>query len=299
LSDLKVNQISKYSGTHILLNDSIDMQNNSVTGAATITVTQLNAQGASASTAGLMSITDKTRLDALHANALVDTDFSGTVGFLKKTGTNSYALDESEYITGNEQITITGDVGDVVTGVSGTTEFDLELNTDAIIGKPDTTTVNATNDRILIASYSAGNYVLKKVSPENFGTGGGGGGTVANFDPSKGIEVESVVEDTVTLQLNYLAIDTLNSLASSDVQSADEFMLRDDSTQQLKKLTYSDLSTKLAGDIGGGEGGGGYIIGGIVTMNVNSNMELYMEHTGAFDSSNCYLNSNNELILES
>lgn len=297
MSTLKTNNIDSYSGGNVVIKKTIDLNGNNIAGVNTATITDLTAQNATTVKAGLLSGTDKSRLDALHSNALVDSDFTGTSGFLKKVGVNSYSLDENTYLTENETITISGDVGTLVTGVTGTTTFDLELNTDAIIGKSDTATISAINDRILIASYNAGNYTLKKVSPQNLGVASGGG--FGAFDPARGIEQYAIVDDTVTLQANYKIIDIQDAFSSSDLQSADEMLWRDDSTQTLKKMSYSNLSTRLATDIGGGGGGGGYVIGGIVDMSVSSNMELIMDHTGAFDNTNAYINSNNEFVLES
>jgi uncharacterized membrane protein len=63
---------------------------------------------------------------------------TGTTGFLKKTAANTFALDTSTYITGNQSISVSGDASG-----SGTTSIALTLATVATAGTYRSVTVNA------------------------------------------------------------------------------------------------------------------------------------------------------------
>ena len=90
---------------------------------------------ASSSVTGRMTAADKTKLDGIEtsadvtdatnvnaAGAFMHTDIPDSdTGFLKRTGSETYDVDTSTYITGNQTITVSGDVtGSGTTGITAT-----------------------------------------------------------------------------------------------------------------------------------------------------------------------------------
>jgi hypothetical protein len=83
---------------------------------------------------------------------------AGTSGLLKKTGINTWTLDTSTYITGNQTITFSGDVSG-----SGTTSVTLTLpNINANVGTFNNVTVNAKGQVTAASnvSYITGNQTI-------------------------------------------------------------------------------------------------------------------------------------------
>ena len=114
----------------------------------TVDTKGLITAGTNPTTLGGFGITDAQPLDAdLTAIAAI----AGTSGLLKKTAANTWGLDTSTYLTGNQSISFTGDA----TG-SGTTAVALTLATVAVAGTYPKVTVNAkglvTSGTNLIAS---------------------------------------------------------------------------------------------------------------------------------------------------
>ena len=114
----------------------------------TVDTKGLITAGTNPTTLGGFGITDAQPLDAdLTAIAAI----AGTSGLLKKTAANTWGLDTSTYLTGNQSISVTGDA----TG-SGTTAITLTLATVAVAGTYPKVTVNAkglvTSGTNLIAS---------------------------------------------------------------------------------------------------------------------------------------------------
>jgi len=114
----------------------------------TVDTKGLITAGTNPTTLSGFGITDAQPLDAdLTAIAAL----AGTSGLLKKTAANTWGLDTSTYLTGNQSISVTGDA----TG-SGTTAITLTLATVAVAGTYPKVTVNAkglvTSGTNLIAS---------------------------------------------------------------------------------------------------------------------------------------------------
>ena len=74
----------------------------------------------------------------LDADLTAIAALAGTTGLLKKTAANTWALDTSAYLTGNQTITVSGDMSG-----SGTTAITLTLDTVATAGTYRSVTVNA------------------------------------------------------------------------------------------------------------------------------------------------------------
>jgi hypothetical protein len=83
---------------------------------------------------------------------------TGTAGFLKKTATNTWALDNSTYLTGNQTITLSGDISG-----SGATSITMTLPTiNSNVGTYQGITVNAKGQVTAAAnqSYLTGNQTI-------------------------------------------------------------------------------------------------------------------------------------------
>lgn len=105
-------------------------------GATNTTLTVGTGTGFSANTASNVGYTVSV---GPALTALASTMTGASTGFLKKTGVDTYALDTNTYITGNQTITLTGDV----TG-SGTTSIATTLATvNSNVGTYTKVTVNA------------------------------------------------------------------------------------------------------------------------------------------------------------
>lgn len=121
------------------------------TGVDTFAMTTLTAFGrsliddADAATARTtLGVVIGTNVQAWDADLDAIAGLVGTSGFLKKTAANTWSLDTSTYITGNQTITFTGDV----TG-SGSTSVTLSLPT---VGTPGTYTKVTTDDKGRVVS---------------------------------------------------------------------------------------------------------------------------------------------------
>lgn len=121
------------------------------TGVDTFAMTTLTAFGrsliddADAATARTtLGVVIGTNVQAWDADLDAIAGLAGTSGFLKKTAANTWSLDTSTYITGNQTITFTGDV----TG-SGSTSVTLSLPT---VGTPGTYTKVTTDDKGRVVS---------------------------------------------------------------------------------------------------------------------------------------------------
>jgi len=81
---------------------------------------------------------------------------TGTAGILKKTAANTWVLDTSAYLTGNQSISVSGDA----TG-SGTTSIALTLNTVPVSkgGTGATTTATAINNLLPLQTTNAGKFL--------------------------------------------------------------------------------------------------------------------------------------------
>lgn len=79
---------------------------------------------ASASSTYLTQANAASSYQPLNTNLTNIVGLAGTSGFLKKTGTNTWALDTSTYLTANQTITISGDASG-----SGSTSISLTLST--------------------------------------------------------------------------------------------------------------------------------------------------------------------------
>ena len=100
---------------------------------------------ATTSVSGYLSSGDKSKLDGIdtsadvtdattvaNAGAVMDGDFTSN-GFMKRTGAGAYSVDTNTYITGNETITISGDItGSGTTSITATASSDIARVGDAI-----------------------------------------------------------------------------------------------------------------------------------------------------------------------
>ena len=100
---------------------------------------------ATASQTGLATSTQITKLDGIdtsadvtdattvaNAGAVMDGDFSSN-GFMKRTGAGAYSVDTNTYLTGNQTITVSGDItGSGTTSITATASSDIARVGDAI-----------------------------------------------------------------------------------------------------------------------------------------------------------------------
>ena len=100
---------------------------------------------ATTSVSGYLSSGDKSKLDGIdtsadvtdattvaNAGAVMDGDFTSN-GFMKRTGAGAYSVDTNTYLTGNETITISGDItGSGTTSITATASSDIARVGDAI-----------------------------------------------------------------------------------------------------------------------------------------------------------------------
>lgn len=95
-----------------------------------------------------------TNIQAYDADLQAIAGLAGNSGFLKKTGANSWDLDTSAYLTGNQLIGLSGDVSG-----SGTTSISVTLNTVPIAkGGTGATTAQAALNA-LVGAVTSGNYL--------------------------------------------------------------------------------------------------------------------------------------------
>ena len=117
---------------------------------------------------------------AANADLTSITDLAGTSGFLKKTAANTWSLDTASYITGNQTITVSGDVSG-----TGTTAIPLTLeNTGVPAGTYKSVTVDA-KGRVTAGTNPttlAGYGIADAVSSSHVGSAG----------PSHGVATTSV-----------------------------------------------------------------------------------------------------------
>ena len=85
-----------------------------------------------------------TNVQAWDADLDAIAGLAGTSGFLRKTAVNTWSLDTNTYITGNQTITLSGDVSG-----SGTTAITVTL---ATVGTPGTYTKVTTDDKGRVTS---------------------------------------------------------------------------------------------------------------------------------------------------
>ncbi len=110
--------------------------------------TGLTINGSPIITSGTISLT----LDASLQNLVG----LGSTGFIKKSGTNTYTLDTSTYLTSNQNITLSGDISG-----SGSTSINVTLNTVPISkgGTGQTTATSAFNALVPSQTGNTGKYL--------------------------------------------------------------------------------------------------------------------------------------------
>ena len=100
---------------------------------------------ATTSVSGYLSSGDKSKLDGIdtsadvtdattvaNAGAVMDGDFTSN-GFMKRTGAGAYSVDTNTYLTGNQTITVSGDItGSGTTSITATASSDIARVGDAI-----------------------------------------------------------------------------------------------------------------------------------------------------------------------
>jgi hypothetical protein len=280
-----------------------------------------------------------TATNVTAAGAIMDDDFTGdpsiTTGYLKKTGVNAttsdpeYALndtvvdddfidgkigvlrsdgtqisfDNNTYLTTNEPIAVTGHVEG-----TGSSSLSLTLTTSAITGQTPYTTVNGSDDRLLVAVRRAdGTYVLGQVAPSAVGGGGGGGGgSVGSFNSGQGINrIAGETGTAVTLQPNQFLIQNQPLVkgdgSSPAIDGNDEVLLNRPSIGMLAKTTMNHLGTWVVNTFGGGGGGGGgggsvNVTGLAIEFDIDGDGNLTLTHTGGLTNNEIYINNNSELV---
>lgn len=111
---------------------------------------------ATGSVDGFMSSADKTKLDALNSANYqpIDADLTaiaglaGASGLLRKTALNTWALDTNTYLTGNQSITLSGDI-------SGTGSTAITATLATVAGSPGTFPKVTFNGKGLVTSGAA------------------------------------------------------------------------------------------------------------------------------------------------
>lgn len=354
LSTLKVNRItSRDTATEVQIDKQLNMNNNPIVGALSISTNEIIAPSATQLKAGIMSTGDKAKLDNIEAQAdvtdatnvhdagaIMESEFAGNEGVLVRTqlnsgtGTHDYALrtdylnsdsftskvgyvksdgsgalqfDNSTFLVQNDAIKVEGDADTVA---SGTTPTNLEvvLNAQSVVGKPQISAADENNDRILMAQQmSDGSYELRQISPKNFGATSSGGSSIGSFDGTSGINREAGESGTiVTLELNNAAVQGQPMVYGDgtvpNMQGTDEVLIGRSSLGLLHKTTLNQLGTwfdNTFGFGGGGGGGGGgttSVTGLAVYMEIDTNGNLNLIHTGGLTSSEMYINANSELV---
>jgi len=271
-------------------------------------------------------VTDATNVDA--AGALMETDFEGvgvpdtgvlykstvnntisytivndilragsftSAGFVKTDGNGNYVNDTNTYITTNQSITI----GGIASG-TGSTNITLTANPGLVTGQAVTTTVDSDNDRFLVARLIGQNYELKSIAPKNMGFGSGGGGGISALTGD--IVDESTNGSTMTVRSTTSMITRLNEIDATDMSLSNTFIHAYDGIENsLVKITMQEMTDFLGNYISGGSGGGSNLVGGLIRVYIQvADGHLILEHSGAFTSSNFFIqSSDNHLILSS
>lgn len=343
LSTLLVNQIGPRAGqTKVVMADDLDLSGNDILAAGTVTAQTLDGPVATTLAKGLMSNTDKSKLNGIEtaadvtdavnvaaAGALMESDFTGvgvpnsgvlfkttdqqgavswtvaddvargsqlgnSVGLVKWDGQSTFSLDAGAYLTGNQQITLSGDASG-----SGTTAISVTLGAGAVTGKAATTSIDSDNDRLLIARYVAGQYVLNSIAPKNLNPAASSGGATSMTGD---LTSNSLVNGLMNVSIVPAFFNRLSSLDDADMTLNNTYVQGFDNIEQkLYKLSLNELKDFLSNYISGGSGGGGTtnIIGGLIQAYIQvTDGHLIIEHSGAFTSNNFYIQStDNHLLL--
>ena len=352
LSTLKVNQISARSlATEIKFLHDIDLNGKELKNAVKITTNEIMAPAATALKAGLMAAGDKAKLDNIEAQAdvtdatnvhdagaIMETDFSGNEGYLRRTqlnpmgefeyelrtdvydhdhfqtkigyvksdGTGNLITENATFLTQNQPILLKGQITGSSTIVGGQSEISASLEIASITGQPQFSSVDADKDRILVAiDVGMGNFQLGQVSPKVLGaTGGGGGSTIGAFNSGQGIGRKSGETGvTVTLEPNaqMVSLQTLQYAASTPYISGSDQILLAKTNGQLAKTTNNELGTWIATNFTSGSGGGGgsaNVLGLAVKFEIDADGNLVLAHTGGLTDSNFYINTDSELVAD-
>ena len=209
-------------------------------------------------------ITSPEKFDVLIPNDSVrGTDFNVDGFIVRENG--SLVVDTTTYLAENQNIILTGDV----TG-SGKTNIDLTIAVESITDKPiaSAALTRQGSTKVLAAvDPGDGNLVLRQINPNDVLTG-----VVITFNDTNGIErlVDEIGTDA-TLSLNQKAISTLPTIGTQldglpDLVSGDEFLIRDDSDNTLKSLSYQQLLEKINAQITGPIGAGDSTVSGVITF---------------------------------
>lgn len=173
-----------------------------------------------------------------------------TDGFIvRENGT--LVVDTNTYLTDNQTITVSGDASG-----SGQTAIDLTLTADSIVSKPSASAeqTRLSNTRVLGIVYINGAPELRQINPNDVTTD-----EISIFDNTLGIErLPGEIGNTATLRLNTNALTSLvevapvdSSAGLPDLVSADQFLIRDDSDDSLKSLSYQQLLQTINAQITG------------------------------------------------
>jgi len=175
-------------------------------------------------------------------DALRVSDFTED-GFIKRFN-GQLIIDTNTYLQENENITITGEA----TG-SGNTEIPLTLTVSAVTNQSlaAANEITETNTRLFGAIDTGnGNYELRQFDPNTIHPD-----LFTTFDDTEGIfRIPNEEGPTVTLGVNDKIIANLSAVTETssnvaDIDAADKFMFRKETTQSLLSISYQQLLEKL------------------------------------------------------
>jgi hypothetical protein len=163
---LDTNKTYRWSGSaYVEISPSPGTTDSLLEGSTNLYFTNTRARNAVSAAAGGLSYASATGVFSLDADLDAIAALAGTSGFLKKTAANTWSLDTSTYLTGNQSITLSGDASG-----SGATAISVTL---ASVGTAGTYTKVTTDAKGRVTSgttLSAGDIPALSYLPLSGGT---------------------------------------------------------------------------------------------------------------------------------